>query len=324
MKLNSTKAIAAVLALMSALAAAPGQAQDYPGKTIRIITPYDAGSIVDSTTRMVADELQRKLGQPVIVENRAGGMGLVGLNALLSAPADGYTLMSDTPALAINPALNPAAKYKPKSDIVPIAQFMKLPFAMAVSPELKIKSPAELVAFAKREPGAINVAVAGTSTGLVGDLFAQTNGIRFTNVPYKGAVAAMTAVLRNEAHVVFLDVANLAPHIQGGKLTGLLVTGDERSPVLKDVPTAREAGFASFDPTTWFGLFARAGVSRPVQEQLNAAVREVMGSPRMQEYLRGRGASASTMNTGEFRNFFDGEVDRWARLVKSADAKPAN
>jgi tripartite-type tricarboxylate transporter receptor subunit TctC len=323
-KHSSLRNFATAFALVGALAAGVAQAQDYPTRTIRILTPYDVGSMVDSTTRMVADELQKKLGQPVIVENRAGAMGLVASNALLNAPADGYTLMTDTPASAINPSLNPAAKYNAKSDIAPVAQFMKLPFVVAVSPELKVRTAAELVALARKQPGAINVAVAGTSTGLVGDLFAQASGVRFTNVPYKGAVAATMAVLKNEAQVVFLDVANLSQHIQAGKLVGLLVTSDERSPVIKDVPTAKEAGFASFDPSTWFGVFAKAGVPQAVQDKINGAIREVMASPRMQEYLKARGATFSTMTAPEFNTFFDREVDRWSQVVKSADAKPAN
>ena len=316
-------ASAVLLAFTATIAATGAQAQNYPSRTIRIVTPYDPGSMVDSTTRLVADELGKKLGQPVIVENRSGGMGLVAMNALMNAPADGYTLMTDTPASAINPTLNPAAKYNPKTEIAPIAQFMKLPFVVAASPELKVKTAAELVALARKQPGAINVAVAGTSTGLVGDLFAQQNGIKFTNINYKGAGAATLAVLKNEGQVIFLDAANLGQYINGGKLAGLLITSDERSPVLKDVPTAKEAGFASFDASTWFGMFAKAGVPQEVQDKLNAAIREVMASPRMQEYLASRGATSSSMKTAEFDAFFDKEVDRWADVIKAADVKAA-
>jgi tripartite-type tricarboxylate transporter receptor subunit TctC len=314
---------ASALMMAAAALATAVHADEYPSRTIRIVTPYDPGSVVDSTSRIVADELGKKLGQPVIVENRSGGMGLVAMNALMNAPADGYTLMTDTPASAINPSLNPAAKYNPKTDIAPIAQFMKLPFVIAVSPELKVNTAAELVALAKKQPDAFNVAVAGTSTGLVGDLFAQQNGIKFTNVNYKGAGAATLAVLKNEGQVIFLDAANLSQYINGGKLKGLLVSSDERSPVLKDVPTAKEAGFAAFDVSTWFGMFAKADVPRDVQEKLNTAIREVMASPRLKEYLKARGATSSSMKVAEFDAFFDKEVDRWAEVIKKADVKAA-
>jgi tripartite-type tricarboxylate transporter receptor subunit TctC len=309
-----------LFAATGVLALGAASAQDYPTRTIRIVTPYDPGSMVDATTRIVADELSKKLGQPVIVENKAGGLGMVAMNALLAAPADGYTLLTDTPASAINPTLN-KARYNPKTDIAPIAQFMKLPFVIAASPNLKVKNAAELVALAKKDPGSINIAVAGTSTGLVGDLFALQTGTKFLNVPYKGAGAATLAVLKNEAQLIFLDSANLGPHISEGKLTGLLVTGDERAPNIKDVPTAKEAGFAAFDATTWFGMFARAGVPQDVQKKLNAAVREVMASPRLQEYLKSRGATGSTMTNAEFSGFFHKEVDRWAEVIKKADIK---
>lgn len=312
-----------LVACTTAAAATGAQAQNYPTRTIRIITPYDPGTMVDATTRLVADELGKKFGQPVIVENRTGGMGLIAFNALRSAPADGYTLMTDTPASAINPSLNPAASYDPKTEIAPIAQFMKLPFVIAASPELKLKSAADLVAMVKKQPDAINVAVAGTSTGLVGDLFAQQNGVKFNNINYKGAGAAMMAVLKNEGQVIFLDAANLAQYINDDKMTGLLITSEERSPVLRQVPTAREAGYANFDASTWFGLFAKAGVPKDVQEKLNVAVREVMATSRMQEYLKQRGATSTNMTTAQFHDFFDKEVDRWAQVIKAADVKGA-
>jgi tripartite-type tricarboxylate transporter receptor subunit TctC len=314
------KTLAGALIAVAGLFALGAQAQDFPSRTIRIVTPYDPGSMVDATSRVVADELSKKLGQPVIVENRSGGLGMIAMTALLNAPADGYTLLTDTPASAINPTLH-KARYNPKADIAPIAQFMKLPFAIAASPNLKVKNAAELVALAKKEPGTINIAVAGTSTGLVGDLFALQTGTKFLNVPYKGAGAATMAVLKNEAQLIFLDSANLAPHINDGKLTGLLVTGEERAAIVKDVPTARENGIPTFDVSTWFGVFSRAGVPQDVQNKLNAAIREVMASQRMQEYLKSRGATASNMTQPEFKSFFHKEVDRWAEVIKKADIK---
>lgn len=308
--------------LVLGLATAGAWAQTaYPERTIRIVTPYDPGSLVDTTTRIVAEGLKAELGQNVVVENRSGGMGMIAMNALLAAPADGYTLLTDTPASAINPTLH-KARYDPKVDIAPIAQFMRLPFIIAASPSLPVRSAAELVAHARRNPGAIDVAVAGTSTGLVGDLFAIQNGLRFNRVPYKGAAPAMLAVLKDEAKLIFLDAGNLAAHINGGKMTGLLITAEQRWPALKDVPTAKEAGFAAFDVSTWFGLFARADVPAEVQERVNAAVRKVMASPKVEEFLRQRGAVASTMTTSQFRTFFHLEVDTWAEVIRKSDIKP--
>ena len=214
------------------------------------------------------------------------------------------------------------AKYNPKTDIAPVAQFMRLPFAIGASPSLPVRNAAELVAYARKNPGAIDVAVAGTSTGLVGELFAIQNGLRLNRIPYKGAAPAMLAVLKDEAKLIFLDAGNLASHISAGKMTGLLITSEQRWPALKDVPTAKEAGFANFDVSTWFGMFTRADVPADVQERLNAAVRKVMATPKVEEFLRQRGAIASTMSTSQFRSFFHQEVDTWADVIRKADIKP--
>lgn len=297
-------------------------AQDvYPSeRSIRIVTPYEPGSLVDVTTRLVADGLRSELGQNVVVENRTGGMGMIAMTALLSAPADGYTLLTDTPASAINPTLH-KVKYNPKTDIAPIAQLMRLPFAIGVHPSLAVRTAADLVAYARKNPGSIDMAVAGTSTRLAGELFSIQNGIKFNPIPYKGAAPAMLSVLKNETQLIFLDAGNLVPHIAGGKMNGLLVTSDQRFVALKDVPTAKEAGFPAFDVSTWFGMFARAEVPQEVQDKLNAAVRKVMLSPKLEEYLKQRGAMASSMTTPQFKGFFNREVDTWAEVIRKADIK---
>lgn len=293
---------------------------DYPERRIRIVTPYDPGSMVDTSTRMVAEGLSEKLGQTVVVENRSGGMGIIAMNALLSAPADGYTLLTDTPASAINPTLY-KADYNPKTEIAPIAQLMRLPFVIAANPQLNVKTAKELVELAKQKPDELNVGVAGTSTGLVGELFSIQNGIKMHSIPYKGAGAATLATLRGDTGVIFLDAANLAPHINEGKLNGLLITGDTRSSVLPQVPTAAEQGFEEFDSATWFGLFTRADVPADIQNKLNETIREVMASEKLQSYLKTRGAAASDMNVEQFRSFFHKEVDTWAQVIKQADIK---
>jgi len=320
--MNIRRKILGILCASAVIAGA--HAQDYPNRTIRIITPYNPGSMVDTTTRMVAEAMSKKLGQPIVVENRMGGMGSIALTALRSAPADGYTLMTDTPASAINPSLYSYAKYNPKTDIAPIAQFMKLPFVMAVNPAVKANSATELIGLIRSNPAQINVAVAGTSTGLVGDMFAQMNGVKFSNINYKGAGNAVLAVLGNECQVIFLDVANLAEQINGKKLVGLLVTGEQRSSVIKEVPTAREAGYGQFQESTWFGMFTKAGVPQDVQEKLNQVVREVMADPKMQEYLEAHGGIVSNMTLSEFHAFYDNEVDRWAKAIKDANLQQNN
>lgn len=311
------------LGLLAACGLGSAWAQgSYPERTIRIVTPYDPGSMVDATTRLVADGLSKRLGQPVVVENRTGGMGMIAMNALLAAPADGYTLLTDTPASAINPTLHKEqARYNPKTDVAPIAQFMRLPFVLAVHPNVRANTAKDLVALLKQSGSPLNAAVAGTSTGLVTDLFALQAGVTLPQVPYRGAAPAVLAALKDEAPIVFLDSANLVPHIQSGKLKGLLITSDARLDTLHGVPTAAEAGFANFKPTTWFGIFARSGVSPHILKQLNEAVLEVMQSAQTREYLKARGATSSDMGLDEFRTFFHGEIDMWADVIRKAQIK---
>jgi tripartite-type tricarboxylate transporter receptor subunit TctC len=308
------------LLLWASLLALAASAQTYPTRPIRIITPYAPGSMVDATTRQVAEGLSRRLGQPVVVENRTGGLGMIAMTGLLTAPADGYTLLTDTPAAAINPTLN-EARYDPKTDIAAIAQFMRMPFVVAVSPGLEVAHMQALVRLLKAPDSPVNVAVAGTSTGLVGKLFGLQAGATLHEVPYKGAAPAMLAVLKGEAQLIFLDAANLTPHINSGRLKGLMITSEQRSEALKDVPTSAEAGFAQFRPQTWFGLFARSDVPPEVQQRLNEAVREVIGAPDMQAFLHARGATAVTPDLAAFRRFFHTEIDTWADVIHKAGLK---
>ena len=307
----------AAASLTLAAASMPAAAQTYPARTIRILVPYAVGSSVDITSRLVADGLSKRLGQAVIVENKAGGNGLIAMSSLLNAPADGYTLMSDTPASAINPTLY-KARYDPTVDLAPVAQLMSLPFAAAVSNAVPVKDPKDFVAYAKSQPGVLNAAVAGTSTRLAGELFSIKAGVSFQPIPYKGAAPAMQAVLTNESQVVFLDAANLAPHIQSGKMRGIFVTGDKRYPVLPDVPTVRELGVADYDVSTWFGMFARKGTPPEIVDKLNAAIKEVMATPELTTYMAPRGATPSNLTAAEFTRFFHNEVKLWRDVIVKA------
>jgi tripartite-type tricarboxylate transporter receptor subunit TctC len=303
-----------------ALATATAFAQDFPSRTIRILTPYAPGSTVDITSRMVAEGLSRKLGQTVIVENKSGGEGMIAMSALLSAPADGYTLLTDTPASAINPSLYPG-RYDPVADLAPVAQLMSLPFVLAVAPSVPAKTVKDLVALAKAKPDLLNAAVAGTSTRLAGELFSMQSGAKFTPIPYRGAAPAIQAVLKNEARVVFLDAANLAPYITNGQMRGLMITGDKRWPALGDVPTAKEAGYPEYDISTWFGMFARSGTPPAVVDKLNQAIREVMASPEMAQYLEPRGATPSKRTADEFTRHFHREIALWRDVITKAGIK---
>jgi tripartite-type tricarboxylate transporter receptor subunit TctC len=322
MTMNKRGLLRLAAAVSLAGAAFGSLAQSFPSQRIRILVPYEPGSSVDTTTRLLADGLSKRLGQTVIVENKTGGLGMIAMNALLNEPADGYTLLADTPASAINPSLYPdKVRYDPVADLQPVAQMMSLPFALAVSPSVPAKNLKEFIALAKAKPGELNAAPGGTSTRLAGELFAMKAGIKLTAIPYKGASSAMTAVMRDEAQAIFLDIANLKPYIESGKMRGLFVTGDKRWAALPDLPTAREAGMPEYDIGTWFALFARKGTPQPVVDRLNAEVRELMKSPEVRAYLDGRGASPSTRAAAEFTKFFHDEVALWKDVISKANIK---
>ncbi len=292
------------------------------GSTLRILVPYDPGSAVDVTSRLIADGLAKRTGRTVIVENRAGGMGMIAMNAMLAAPADGNTLLADTPATAINPSLfKDQVKYDPVKDLAPVAQMMSLPFMLGVHPSVKANNLREFTALVKANPSKFNAAAAGTSTRLVGELYTLKTGAAMQQVPYKGASPAMTAVLKDEAQAIFMDAANLRPHVEAGKMRALFVTGDRRWSALPDVPTAAEAGLPDYNLSTWFGLFARSGTPSATVNKLNEDIRAVMSSPEFLKYLEARGSRVSTMTAPEFTRFFQDEVKLWAHVVSSANIK---
>jgi len=293
---------------------------DYPSRPLTVIVPYGAGSMVDTTTRLVAKELAQKLGKPVVVENRTGANGQIAMNALQNAEADGYTLMVDTPAIAINPSAF-EVNYDPSKDVVPIGQLMSLPFVAAVHPDVPASTLTEFVEYVKANPGKLNIAPGGTSTLLASELLKLRGGLEMENIIYRGAAPAVLAVLKNECQVAVFDIANLAPHIQSGKLRGLFVSGDQRSPVLPDVPTAKEAGLDGYDVTTWFGLFAKGGTPPEIVERLNQYLNEILESPQYIEYVKNRGASINKMTTAEFKEFFDNEVKLWADVIEESGVK---
>lgn len=313
LKLFLASMVSGLMVAGSALA----QSNDYPSRPLTIIVPYGAGSMVDTTTRLVAKELGQRLGKPVVVENRTGANGAIAMNALQNAPADGHTLMVDTPAMAINPSVFDV-NYDPHNDVVPVAQLMSLPFVAAIHPDVPANTLQEFIAYAQANPNMLNIAPGGTSTLLASELLKLRANIDMENIIYRGAAPAVFAVLKNECQVAVFDIANLAPHIETGALRGLFISGDQRSPALPDVPTAAEAGLTGFDVSTWFGLFAKGDTPAEIVELLNAHLMDIFDSPEYVEYVKNRGATITKMSTAEFKDFFDNEVRLWAEVVQES------
>ena len=315
------KSILAAALASAALCVAPAASADnFPSRTMTLVVPYEPGSTVDTTSRMIAEQLTKRLGQPVVVENRTGGNGLIAMNHLQNSAPDGYTLMVDTPAIAINPSVR-TVRYDPFTDLEPVAQLMALPFVVGINPDVKANNLQEFVALSKSKPGEINMAPGGTSTLLAGELFALRAGIKLQAINYKGASSAILATLRNECQVTVFDVANMAPQISAGKLRGLVIAGDQRSPAIPDVPTAKEAGLDDFNVSTWFGLFAPKGTPAPIVDKLNTTLLDIFKSPEYQAYLKARGATLNPYTAPEFKTFFHKEVSMWRDVVKDANIK---
>jgi tripartite-type tricarboxylate transporter receptor subunit TctC len=299
-------------------------AQSYPSKPVRIIVPFAPGGNVDVTARLVAPALTEALGQPVVVENKPGAAGTIGADLVVRSPADGYTLlMGSNSTFSVAPALNPKNPYNPLKDFAPIASIASTPFILVVNPAAPMKTVAELVARARAAPGKLTMASAGTgsSNHLVGELFQDLAGVQFTHVPYKGSNPALSDLMGGQVDMHFDQVTSAGNHVQSGKLRALLVTSANRAPMLPDVPTAAEVGFASFGPINVTGLIAPAGTPREVIGRVNTETLRILGSADMKERLAGQGADAAGGKPEEFAALIRRELARWGEVVRTAGVK---
>ena len=312
-----------VLASLILAAALPALAQ-YPNKPVRIIVPFAPGGNVDITARLVAPGLQEALGQPVVVENKPGAGGTIGADLVAKSAADGYTLlMGSNSTFSVAPSLYPKNPYHPVRDFAPVIMVASAPFVLVTGGGGTSKTAAELVARAKAEPRKLTMSSAGTgsSNHLVGELFQEISGARFTHVPYKGSGAAMTDLMGGTVDLHFDQVTSAAGHIQSGKLRGLMVTSPQRLASLPDVPTAAEAGYPAFQATNVTGIIAPAGTPRDVVDKLNAAVQKVIAQPAVREKFAGIGAVATGGSPEDFSAYIRDDFSKWTRVVKEANVK---
>ncbi len=251
----------------------PAAAQTtYPDKPIRLVLPFPPGGGTDGIARVVGDALGKRLGQQILIDNRPGAGGNIASDLVAKAAPNGYTLlMGFSTALTVNPGLYPNLSFNVQKDFVPITELADGQYVLVVHPDVPVKSVAELIAYAKANPGKLNFASGGTGSPLhlAGELFKATAGVNLTHLAYKGGGPAATAVLGNEAQVLFGSVASTLPQIQAGKLRALATTGLERLPQLPDVPTLDESGLKGFEVTTWYGFLAPTGTPQPILTKLH-------------------------------------------------------
>ncbi|RZL92879.1 MAG: tripartite tricarboxylate transporter substrate binding protein [Variovorax sp.] len=313
-----------LLATATALAALPSAAQSYPDKPIRMLVGFPAGGGVDIVARLLAVEMQKTLGQPITVDNRAGAAGNIATEAVARAAPDGYTiLMGNTGSLAINPALYTKLSFNVLKDLKPVALVSTSPLLVLVNPSQPAKTLGELVANAKQQKGQLNYGTggAGSISHLAMELLKSETGADLVHVPYRGGAPAVTDLLGNQLQVVVEGVPIAAPFLKSGKLNALAVTSTRRSPAVPDVPTGAEAGFPNFTATAWYGVMVPAGTPAPVIAKLNAAANAALKDPGLLEKLALQGSEPAGGTPAAFDDHLQKEVTRWAAAVKTSGAK---
>lgn len=312
------------LALGGLALTAQAFAQSWPSRPIRIVIPYAVGGSTDQTGRLIAKSLSERLGQSVVVENRAGAGGTLGHDIVAKAPADGYTLLfSAAGPLVVTPHTYPRLSYEPIKGFEPITLVATQPLLLVVNPELKVNDVAGLIREAQARPGKLSYGSFGNGSAahLAGELFKTITKVDMVHVPYKGSGPALVDLVGGQINLMFDVFSTAAPLVRGGKLRALAITSAERSTQFPDVPTMQQAGVAGFDAGTWFGLLAPAGTPRAVVEQLSRAVNEALKEKELRETLTGSGAVVRGGTPAQFAEFFQAEYEKWGRVVRTAGVK---
>ena len=307
------------LQILAASALAPGFAQAaWPDKSLRVVVPYAAGGFTDILARILAAGMAEKLGQAVIVDNRPGAATMLGADAVAKSPADGHTLlMATTSTLSTNPLMFRKMPFK-VSDFRPVALTGLTPFVLVAHPSVPAQDAAELVTYARKNPGKMNFAMlgSGSSTHLMDEMFRRMAGVDIPDVPYKGAGPASNDLLAGHIQLNFDAVATAIPRIQGGKLKALGISSDARSPLLPSVPTFKESGLPEMVAYSWYGLLAPAGTPTAVVDRLNAVVNQLLNSAEIKERLLANGATAPQLSAAQFGTLIDDHTRHWERIVK--------
>ena len=303
------------------------QAQDYPAKPITVVVPFSSGGGVDAMARLLADKLRTILGQSVVVDNKPGASGMLGASAVAKAAGDGYTLLLGSAGeTAINPFVYKARmQYQPERDLAPITLVARVPNVLVASPTLPVKDTAELVAYAKANPGKLTYATSGVGNPqhLNGELLQAITGMKMTHVPYRGAANQLVDVASGNVDLTFVSLAGAAPFIKGGRVKVIAVTSPQRASFAPDVPAIAEyKPAASYNLENWFGLFAPASTPKAVQTRLNTAVVQALSDPALVKRLQEQGGEPTPMTQQKFAEFIKTESVKYARIVEDARITP--
>ena len=299
-------------------------AEVYPGKPIKIVAPFPPGGPVDILSRTIGSKLAQSLGQPVVVENRAGAGGNIGSDAVAKSAPDGYTLlMGFVGTHAINPSLYSKMPYDNVKDFEPVSLVAEVTIVLVVNPAIPANSIGQLIALARSRPGELTFGSPGNGTPqhLAGELFNFISGVKIRHVPYKGAVPALTDLLGGQISMIFSSMPPALPHIKSGKLRALGVTSTARSPVTPEQPTIAESGLTGYEVKNWYGIFAPRGTPKEIVTKLNAEIVKILNMPDVKESLSLQGAEPSTSTPQEFAAYVKDETEKWAKIVKYSGVK---
>lgn len=317
-------AIAAVTLSSSALAQTA-----FPSKPVRIIVPQTPGGASDALARIVGQKLSEKWGQPVVIENRAGAGGNIGMEAVAKSPADGHTLlMSYVGSHAINISIYKKLPFDPEADFAAVATLANVPFVAAANAKLPVTNMTELATYAARNPVSFGSAGNGSVNHLLGEMFnaynaggaSNSNATKMLHVPYKGAAPALTDLISGQIQLVFTSLPSVAQHIKAGTVNGLAVTGSKRAAAFKDIPTIAESGYPGFVINPWFGLFAPKGTPVAVVRQINADIRKILEEKDTMDKFAALGAEPYDTKPEEFAAILHADIQKWAAVVKNSGA----
>jgi tripartite-type tricarboxylate transporter receptor subunit TctC len=312
-----------VLAGLAGTFALPVAAQTFPSRPVRLVVPFPAGGSTDVVARLVAEKLSQSLGQPVVVENRAGAGGTIGSEAVAKSPPDGYTLLLGTSSThAVAPSLYPKLGYDPVRDFAPAVLIGTATVLVLVHPSVPVRNAAELITYAKANPSKLSYGSTGNGSisHLIAEYFKSAAGIQMQHVPYKGDSPLATDLLSGQVQVAFGTAAAFLQHVQSGKLRALAITDAKPSPIAPNLPTVAET-VRDFEALQWFGFFAPAGTPRDVVLRMNGDINKVLQMRDVVDKLQGLGIAVSGGSPEQFATFLRGEAGKWAKIVKDSGAK---
>ncbi len=304
--------------------AASAGAQTYPAKPIRLIVPYSPGGDTDIVARHIAPKLAEALKQQVIVDNRPGAGSLIGTEAMLRAPADGYTLaMGTISSLAVLPVTKTNVPYDPVKDIAPIILITVAPYVLHVHPSIPARTVAELVKLAKARPGQMTYGTPGIATGvhLTTEYFSSVAGVKLVHVPYKGSAPLLVDIFAGNLSLVITTFATTGPHIRSRRLRALAIAANTRAKDFADIPTMAEAGYRGFEASTWHGVVTRAGVPRPIVTRLNSDIARIVNADDVRSALVGAGFDIGAGSAEDFERFVQSEIDKWKKVATLAHVR---